>query len=109
MAANESTAMIGRIEATPGNRDELARALVLDVDSMPGCLTYLVAVDPGDPNGIWIAEAWESSEAHTRWLQSDATKALVNAIRPLMVGYEQRHELSPIGGLPAIFGPGRLA
>ena len=45
-------AMIGRIEATPGNRDALAEALVIEVDSVPGCLTYLVAVKPGDLTGV---------------------------------------------------------
>lgn len=102
-------AMIGRIEATPGNRDALAEALVIEVDDMPGCLTYLVAVKPGDETGVWIAEAWESSSAHESWLASPNTKALVERIRPWMVGYEQRHELSAVGGLVSIFGPGRLA
>jgi len=101
--------MIGRIEATPGNRDALAEALVLGVDDMPGCLSYVVAVKPGDLTGVWIAEAWASDDAHQAWLQSDATKALVERIRPWMVGYEQRHELEAVGGLASIFGPGRLA
>src|SRR6187431_2946056 len=109
MEATPYTAMIGRIEATPGNRDALAQALVMEVDDMPGCITYMVAVDPAAPTGVWIAEAWQSHEAHTTWLQSDATQALVRTIRPLMVGYEQRHNLTPVGGLPAIFGEGRLA
>ena len=102
-------AMIGRIEATPGNRDELADRLVNDVDEMPGCLTYMVAIDPPDDDGVWVAEAWVSHEAHTAWLQSDATRAVVDRLRPLMVGYEQRHELRPVGGLAAVFGPGRIA
>lgn len=101
--------MIGRMQATPGNRDELADALVHGVDDMPGCLTYLVAVDPDDADGVWIAEAWVSHEAHTAWLESDATRALVDSIRPLMVGYSERHELQPIGGLASIFGPARSA
>ena len=101
--------MIGRIEATPGNRDALADALVHDVDEMPGCLTYLIAIDPGDANGVWVAEAWASEEAHASWLASDATRALVDQIRPLMVGYEQRHELRAVGGLASIFGPSRDA
>lgn len=100
--------MIGRIEATAGNRDALAQALVIGVDDMPGCLSYVVAVKPGDLTGVWIAEAWESDEAHQAWLASDATKALVERIRPWMVGYEQRHELEAVGGLASIFGPGRL-
>jgi quinol monooxygenase YgiN len=102
-------AMMGRIEATPGNRDALAESLVHDVDDMPGCLTYLVAVDPQDENGVWIAEAWVSHEAHSAWLESDATRALIDQIRPLMAGYSERHELRPVGGLAAIFGPSRAA
>ena len=68
-------AMIGRIEATPGNRDALAEALVLEVDSMPGCLTYLVAVKPGDLTGVWIAEAWASDEATSRVRVDDSTSS----------------------------------
>ena len=102
-------AMIGRIEATPGSRDELATALVHGVDEMPGCLTYVVSVDPGDETGVWIAETWVSHEAHAAWLASDATRTLVDRIRPLMVGYSERHELRPVGGLASIFGPTRAA
>ena len=57
-------AMIGRLRAQSGSRDELARRLVKDVADMPGCLTYLVTPDPDDPEAIWIAEAWITSDAH---------------------------------------------
>lgn len=89
--------MIGRIEATPGNRDALARALVDDVGEMPGCLSYLVSVDPADDNGVWIAECWVEEGAHSEWLESDAVRALKEKIAPLMVGYSERHEVTPIG------------
>jgi len=89
--------MIGRIEATEGNRDALARALVDEVGEMPGCLSYLVSVEPADATGVWIAECWVNAEAHTDWLASDATKALIARIAPLMVGYSERHEVAPIG------------
>ena len=89
--------MIGRIEATPGNRDALARALVDEVGEMPGCLSYLVSIDPGDADGVWIAECWEDGEAHRNWLGSEATKALITRLAPLMVGYSERHELTPVG------------
>jgi len=90
-------AMIGRIEATPGNRDTLARALVDEVGEMPGCRSYLVSVDPGDADGVWIAECWVTAEAHTEWLASEPTKALIGRLVPLMVGYSERHEVTPIG------------
>jgi len=90
-------AMIGRIEATPGNRDELARALVDDVGEMPGCLSYLVSVEPGDDTGVWIAECWTTDDAHREWLASDGTKSLIERIAPLMAGYSERHEVTPVG------------
>ena len=89
--------MIGRIEATPGNRDALARALVDEVGEMPGCLSYLVSIDPGDTTGVWIAECWATAEAHSEWLGSGATKALIVRLAPLMSGYSERHEVSPVG------------
>ena len=97
MDAPSLTAMIGRIEATPGNRDALARALVDEVDEMPGCLSYLVSIDPGDAEGVWIAECWANGEAHRDWLRSDATKALIVRLAPLMAGYSERHEVTPMG------------
>jgi len=90
-------AMIGRIEATPGNRDALARALVDDIGEMPGCLSHLVSVEPGDDTGVWIAECWVNGDAHREWLQSERIQALIERIKPLMVGYSERHELTPVG------------
>ena len=89
--------MIGRIEATPGNRDALARALADEVGEMPGCLSYLVSVEPGDDSGVWIAECWVNDEAHRDWLGSESTKGLIARLAPLMVGYSERHEVTPIG------------
>jgi quinol monooxygenase YgiN len=91
------SAMIGRIESTPGNRDALARALVDEVGPMPGCLSYLVSVEPGDETGVWIAECWVDEAAHAEWLASDATQALIGRLAPLMIGYSERHEVTPIG------------
>lgn len=58
---------------------------------------------------MWIAEAWETAEAHLAWLASPHVQALIERIGPWMVGYEQRHELVPVGGLPSAFGPDGLA
>jgi len=91
------SAMIGRIEATPGNRDALARMLAEQTPEMPGCLFYLVSVEPGDDSGVWIAECWEDADAHRDWLESDAVTAFREQLAPLMVGYSERHEVTPVG------------
>ena len=46
---------------------------------------------------MWIAECWVTAEAHTEWLASEPTKALIGRLVPLMVGYSERHEVTPIG------------
>lgn len=88
--------MIGRIQATPGNRDALAAALADGMEDMPGCLMHLVAVEPEDADGVWISECWVDEAAHADWLATDETQALIARIAPLMVGYSERHELSPV-------------
>lgn len=37
--------------------------LMEGVSGLPGCLSYIVAADPQDPDAIWITEAWQSKEA----------------------------------------------
>lgn len=52
--------LIGKMTAQPGRRDELVRILIDGVSGLPGCLSYIVAVDPLEPEVIWITEAWQS-------------------------------------------------
>ncbi len=51
--------LIGKMTATDGTRDQLASILAA-VGPMPGCLSYVVASDPADENGVWVTEVWES-------------------------------------------------
>ena len=48
--------LIGKMKAVPGKRDALIAVLLDGVSGMPGCLSYVVAQDPADPDGIWITE-----------------------------------------------------
>ncbi len=52
--------VISRIQATPGQRDALASILVEGSAGMPGCLSYVVARDLGDPDSLWVTEVWDS-------------------------------------------------
>ena len=40
--------VIGKMTATPGNRDALVGILLEGTTAMPGCLSYVVANDPAD-------------------------------------------------------------
>ena len=89
--------LIGKIKATDGHRDELA-AILVGMASMPACLSYLVAHDPTDPDGVWVTEVWESADAHRASLDLPEVQAAIGRGRPLIAGFEHRFETKPIGG-----------
>ena len=70
---------------------------------MPGCLSYIVAADPAEPDALWITEVWESAESHRASLQLPAVQAAIQQGRPLIAGFSNRTETTPLGGvgLPA--------
>jgi len=91
--------LIGKMSATAGQRDALAAILLEGTGEMPGCLSYVVAADPEDPDGLWITEVWESQEHHRASLSLPAVQAAIGRGRPLIAGFSNRTETVPIGGV----------
>jgi quinol monooxygenase YgiN len=94
----EMYGLIGKITAAPGRRDKLIATLLESVTNMPGCLSYIVAKDADDANGIWITEAWESKASHDASLSVPSVKAAIAKGRPLIAGFGDRIVTTPIGG-----------
>jgi quinol monooxygenase YgiN len=90
--------LIGKLTAVPGQRDALAAILLEGTEAMPGCLSYVIATDPADPDALWITEVWESQASHRASLTSPAVKAAIAKGRPLIAGFSDRVETAPIGG-----------
>ncbi|WP_338846312.1 putative quinol monooxygenase [Massilia sp. W12] len=90
--------LIGKINATTGNRDSLAAILIKGVSGMPGCLSYVVANDPTSPNSLWITEVWESQDAHRASLSLPSVQQAITEGRPMIAGFGERHETVPLGG-----------
>lgn len=91
--------LIGRMKAAPGKRAELAAILLEGTDAMPGCLSYIVAEDPEDADALWITEVWDSVESHRASLSLPAVQAAIARGRPLIAGFDNRHETRPLGGV----------
>ncbi len=91
--------LIGNMKAVVGKRDELAALLLDGTRDMPGCLSYVIARDPQDADGLWITEAWESREHHQASLTLPAVQAAIAKGRPLIAGFGQRIETEPLGGI----------
>jgi len=90
--------LIGRMRAVEGKRDELA-GILAGIDDMPGCLSYIVALEDSDPQAIWVAEVWDSAEAHAASLSLPSVQAAIEKGRPLIAEFDQRIETEPIGGI----------
>ena len=90
--------LIGKMLATPGQRDALVRILLDGVSGMPGCLSYVVATDPNDANGIWITEVWDSQASHSAALGLPSVKAAIAKGRPLIAGFDTQIVTTPVGG-----------
>ena len=90
--------LIGKLNAVPGQRDALAALLLEGTDSMPGCLSYVIARDPSDEDALWITEVWDSQASHKASLSLPSVQAAIAKGRPLIAGFSNRVETVPIGG-----------
>ncbi len=90
--------LIGKMTAVAGRRDELAAILLEGTEAMPGCLSYVVAADPAEPDALWITEVWENRESHQASLALPAVQAAIARGRPLIAGMSHRVETLPLGG-----------
>ena len=90
--------LIGKMLATPGNRDALAEILLAGIAGMPGCLSYIVAQDPTNPDALWVTEVWASQAEHQASLSLPSVRAAIAQARPIIAGFGERFETTPLGG-----------
>lgn len=91
--------LIGKMIAAPGQRDALIGLLMAGAGAMPGCLSYVIATDPAHPDAIWITEVWVSKQHHADSLKLPAVQAAISQARPIIAGFGERFETTPVGGV----------
>lgn len=96
--------LIGKMRATPGQREALAAILLKGVSNMPGCLSYVVATDPADADGIWITEVWDNADSHKASLTLPSVRDAITRAKPLIAGFDQHIETRPLGGHGLVHG-----
>ena len=90
--------LIGRIMCKPGTREQLITALLEGTTVMPGCLSYIVARDPADPEAIWVTEVWDQEASHKASLSLPAVQAAIAKGRPLIARFDHQTVTEPVGG-----------
>jgi quinol monooxygenase YgiN len=90
--------LIGKLTAVAGQRDALAAIRLESTHTMPGCLSYIIATDPAEPDALWITEVWDNPASHQGSIALPAVKAAIAKGRALIAGFSNRVETVPIGG-----------
>ena len=96
---SEKYGLFGKMIAQPGQRDALIAILLEGTGAMPGCLIYVVAKDPTNPDAIWITEVWTDRQHHADSLKLPAVQAAIARARPIIAGFGERFETTPVGGV----------
>lgn len=91
--------LIGKMTAIPGQRDALTAILLEGLGRMPGCLSYVVAHDPADPEAIWVTEVWTDEAAHRGSLQMPGVREAIRKGMPLIATFGDAQVTTPIGGV----------
>jgi quinol monooxygenase YgiN len=90
--------LIGKLKVVSGQRDALISILLEGVSGMPGCHSYIVAQDLSDADAIWVTEVWDSQESHQASLSLPSVQQAISRGKPLITGFGERFEITPIGG-----------
>ncbi len=90
--------LIGKMKAAPGQRSALIAILLEGIESMPGCLSYVVAEDPADADAIWITEVWDDPASHRASLSLPAVRSAIERAKPMIASFDEHVETRPVGG-----------
>lgn len=94
-------ALIARIPAKPGSRDDLIKALqpLFDaVEEEPGTLRYILHTDDGDPDVLWVYEQYVDHAALGAHGSSETMKTLGPALAEFGGGKAELHVITPVSG-----------
>ncbi|WIY51718.1 putative quinol monooxygenase [Devosia sp. YIM 151766] len=91
--------LIGRMMAAPGQREALLTVMQEGQVPMAGCLSYVLARDPGSEDGIWITEVWDSKQSHAASLHIPEVRETISRARPMIASFAEQFETEPVGGV----------
>jgi quinol monooxygenase YgiN len=91
-----------KLQAQEGKGPDLA-AMLLEasrlVSTAPGCHIYIISLDEGTPDAVWVTEVWDSKEDHDNSLKDPAVRTLIGQAMPLFAGMpEGGQTLKVLGG-----------
>nr|WP_321983379.1 putative quinol monooxygenase [uncultured Lichenicoccus sp.] len=91
--------LISQLMTKPDDRNELVEILASATSDMPGCLSYVIALDATRDGTIWVTEVWTDSDSHAASLRLPEVQAAMTRGRPLITGMGARTSTHPVAGI----------
>ncbi|MGL5012191.1 MAG: putative quinol monooxygenase [Paracoccaceae bacterium] len=92
--------LTNRFIAHPGKRDAVIAAMLGDGDEpTPGCISFVVAHDPADPDAVCITEVWKDQASHAASFNLPAVAASIRIAVPFIADFGTQIITTPIGGI----------
>ena len=89
--------LIVKLTAASGRRAELIEVLGGDDShTIKGCLSFIVAEDTANEDGLWITEVWESETSHKASLDLPPARPGLPAIETLITRHERIAVTKPV-------------
>ena len=93
--------MTTRVVVHAGQRDALVDLLLAAAALLaaePGCDLYVVSTSEGEPDAVWVSEAWRSKAHYEAWMSRPEVIRLSGAMAPLIAGRTEPVLVVPVGG-----------
>ena len=93
--------LYGKILCFEGKQDELKSYLLeaaQGMEELADNYCYIVAVNPEEPDAVYVYEAWKDEEAHKASLEMPVFQTLIEKARPIIAGIEDAPALQIVGG-----------
>jgi quinol monooxygenase YgiN len=58
-----------------------------NLGEMPGCRSYVVALDSVEPDTLWMTEVWDDQASHEASLTVPSVQQVIARARPLIAGF----------------------
>jgi quinol monooxygenase YgiN len=92
--------VVGKFSTHPGKRDQLVGHLLEAaklLERNPQCIYYVVGIT-GEPEEVWVWEAWTDKSSHGASLEAEDVRRLIQDARPLVAAISHHTELAIKGG-----------
>ncbi|QQR68326.1 MAG: antibiotic biosynthesis monooxygenase [Alphaproteobacteria bacterium] len=76
---------IAKFQAAPDKRDVLIEIMKQSNHDLPGCISFVIALDIVEPDMIWVCEVWDKQESHLASLELPHVQEAILRATPLVL------------------------